>query len=100
MHPFGARRLIFQPSEEQLDKLCAFLQAPAAPAEDGPPSPLPLAPEKWSRRVNPWDALESLHIFRDRYERRRGDRPRQHLVALEDDPHAQDLLRWIKERQV
>ncbi|KAL1861439.1 hypothetical protein VTK73DRAFT_7074 [Phialemonium thermophilum] len=97
IYPNGGRRLIFQPSEEQVDRLYTFLTTPASESKEIP-SPLPLVPEKYARRVDPWDAFASLHIFRDRYERRRGPRPRGHLVALEDDPQGQDLLALIRER--
>lgn len=96
-YPNGGRRLIFQPSEEQVDGLYSFLTTPGHENDDLSP-PLPLVPEKYARRVDPWDAFESLHIFRDRYKRRRGPRPRGHLVALEDDPQGQDLLEIIRER--
>ena len=70
-----------------------------SPEKDGPSSPLPLLPEKYARRVDPWDAFKSLHIFRNRYERELPKpRPREHMVALEDDPVAQDLLEVIKQR--
>ncbi|KAL2758159.1 hypothetical protein ACRALDRAFT_2119270 [Sodiomyces alcalophilus JCM 7366] len=97
LYPNGGRRLIFQPSEEQVDRLYTFLTTPASESDEISP-PLPLIPEKYARRVDPWDAFGSLHIFRNRYERRRGPRPRGHLVALEDDPQGQDLLEIIRER--
>lgn len=96
MHPSGARRLIFQPSEEQLDRLCAFLQTPI-PEEDEIISPLPLTPEKRARRVDPWGAFESLNIFRNRYERKLPEiRPTNRHVALVDQPDAEDLFREVK----
>ena len=98
LRPNGGRRLIFQPSEEQVDCLCHFLLVPS-PEEDGPSSPFPLLPEKYARRVDPWEAFKSLHIFRNRYERKLTEcRPREHMVALEDDLVARDLLKVIKER--
>ena len=100
LYPNGGRRLIFQPSEEQVDRLYTFLTTPASESDDDQifPPPLPLIPEKYARRVDPWDAFGSLHIFRNRYERRRGPRPKGHLVALEDDPQGLDLLEIIRER--
>lgn len=78
-------------------RLYSFLTTPASESNEILP-PLPVIPEIYARRVDPWDAFELLHIFRDRYECRRGPRPRDHLVALEDDPHGQDLLEIIRER--
>ena len=105
LYPHGGRRLIFQPSEEQLDRLCSFLLTPSVvlPSEEDEenklPSPLPITPEKYARRVDPWDAFRMLHIFRDRYERRVSEyRPRGHMVAFEDDPQAQNLLKEVQER--
>lgn len=88
---------MFQPSEEQLDSLWSFLLSPID-EEHKPTSPLPFILEKHARRVDPWDAFDTLHIFRNRYERSLPARqPTNRHVALVDQPDAEDVFRQVKQ---
>lgn len=61
--------------------------------------PFPVRAEKYTYRVDPFDAM-SLNIYRDRYERViPEERPRRCVTRLEDDPEMQDALREINRGQ-
>lgn len=95
MHPFGGGRLIFRPSEDQIDHLCAFFQTPTS-EEDGPLSPLPLAPEVWALR-GPLGRFRINAHLRNPYERKLPRiRPTNRHVALVDQTDAEKLFKEVQ----
>ncbi|KAK7702580.1 hypothetical protein SLS64_009543 [Diaporthe eres] len=83
---------IAPPTEDQFNDLIGFL---LSPSPDTAQSPLPIAittANKW--RWDPWDAMGTYHIFRDRYERKLPPRHlyrRKHNVKFNDWPELADI---------
>lgn len=76
---------IAPPTEDQFNDLLGFL---LSPSPDTSQSPLPIAitrANKW--RWDPWDAMGTYHIFRDRYERKL---PPRHLYRRKHNVKAKD----------
>lgn len=83
---------IAPPTEDQFNDLIGFL---LSPSPDTAQSPLPIiitTANKW--RWDPWDAMGTYHIFRDRYERKLPPRhlyQRKHNVKVHDWPELADI---------
>ncbi|CZR55545.1 uncharacterized protein PAC_05433 [Phialocephala subalpina] len=90
LHPVGGFR-IFQLSESQIQQFVEYVQQLAETAQDIQP-PFPLSAEKYTYRVDPFDAM-TLNIYRDKYERIiPRDRPARCVQRLADFPELQDAL--------
>lgn len=83
---------IAPPTEDQFNDLLGFL---VSPSPDTAQSPLPISitcANKW--RWDPWDAMATYHIFRDRYERKLPPRHlyhRKHNLRAKDWPELMDV---------
>ncbi|TVY25111.1 hypothetical protein LHYA1_G005966 [Lachnellula hyalina] len=87
LHPVGGFR-IFQISSTHIKKFAEYVQA----SEDTQEALFPFSAEKYTYRVDPFDAM-ALNIYRDRYERViPRDRPTRCVQRLADFPELQDAL--------
>jgi hypothetical protein len=90
LHPVGGFR-IFQLSESQIQQFVDYVQQLAETAQNIQ-IPFPLSAEKYTYRVDPFDAM-TLNIYRDKYERIiPKDRPARCVQRLADFPELQDAL--------
>ena len=95
IHPVGNYQ-IFQLSEAQVQQYANFMLSDPSQDQDTSQG-LHFKAEKYARRVDPYDTM-SLHIYRNRYERKIPKiRPVQCVVRGEDIPGyaeaMQDLVR-------
>ncbi|RJE19024.1 hypothetical protein PHISCL_08637 [Aspergillus sclerotialis] len=94
IHP-PAPFLIFKLSDAQLESF-----SNAIPADESS-LPFPFATEKYAQRINPDESM-SLHIFRNRYERKPPVRRRPgcgRRIRLEDEPYIMDFLDKLRDRE-
>jgi hypothetical protein len=90
LHPVGGFR-IFQLSESQIQQFVDYVQQLTETAQDIQ-LPFPISAEKYTYRVDPFDAM-ALNIYRDKYERIiPKDRPARCVQRLADFPELQDAL--------
>ena len=102
------RYQIFQVSEAQIQQFATAILGMTDQSQNGDQAQdlsesLRFKAEKYARRVHPYDAM-SLHIYRDRYERKIPDtRPVECVVRGEDMPEVMDALadlgRRVEERR-
>ncbi|TVY33026.1 hypothetical protein LOCC1_G008402 [Lachnellula occidentalis] len=92
LHPVGGFR-IFHLSNSQIEQFIAYVQRFAEASEDTHiQPPFPFSAEKYTYRVDPFDAM-ALNIYRDRYERViQRDRPARCVQRLADFPELQDAV--------
>ncbi|KAB8225497.1 hypothetical protein BDV33DRAFT_96675 [Aspergillus novoparasiticus] len=98
IHPDDGYR-IFKLSDDQLDRFVSF-GAKTGPTDqnDDSVSPIPFQAEKYTRRIEPEEAME-MHIYRHLYERRPkaedNGRTQHKRRRLEDYPEFGDLLQRL-----
>ncbi|KAN0102212.1 hypothetical protein V8E51_012722, partial [Hyaloscypha variabilis] len=91
LHPVGGFR-IFQISESQIQRFAEYVQQVSDETAQDIKPPFPLSAEKYTYRVDPFDAM-ALNIYRDRYERViPRDRPTRCAQRLADFPELQDTM--------
>ncbi|TVY13463.1 hypothetical protein LARI1_G009151 [Lachnellula arida] len=92
LHPVGGFR-IFQLSDSQIQQFVEYVQRLVEVPEDTQAQPpFPFSAEKYTYRVDPFDAM-ALGIYRDRYERIiPRDRPARCVQRLADFPELQDAM--------
>ncbi|TVY51699.1 hypothetical protein LCER1_G007130 [Lachnellula cervina] len=92
LHPVGGFR-IFQISDFQIQQFVEYVQRLAEVPEDAQPQPpFPFSAEKYTYRVDPFDAM-ALGIYRDKYERViPRDRPTRCVQRLADFPELGDAV--------
>jgi hypothetical protein len=89
LHPVGSFR-IFEISESQIQQFIKYEEQLAETHDLQPP--FPLRAEKYTYRVDPFDAM-SLNIYRDKYERIiPKERPARCVQGLADFPELQDAI--------
>jgi hypothetical protein len=89
LHPVGSFR-IFEISESQIQQFIRYVQQLAETQDLQPP--FPLHAEKYTYRVDPFDAM-ALNIYRDKYERiLPKERPARCVQRLADFPELQDAI--------
>ncbi|KAK2745992.1 hypothetical protein FQN55_005814 [Onygenales sp. PD_40] len=99
IHPYEPHRLIFQLSEAQIQQFADFVIPLSLSLSQRPVPPFPFKAERQTRRVDPWDAMATLHIFRNRYERKLPARRVYNCVLTpEDYPEIEDQTKTIRER--
>ncbi|KAK2783772.1 hypothetical protein FQN52_009516 [Onygenales sp. PD_12] len=102
IHPVGIS-YIFQLSDTQMENFMSFLfsdrtQGPSASLTA--PEHMRFKAEKFARRIEPYDAIVHLNIYRDKYERKIPEqRPRRCVVLAEDVmPDYREALLDLAER--
>ena len=98
IHPDDGYR-IFKLSEDQLEQFASFAAKAGLTGQNNDSvSPLPFLAEKYTRRIEPEEAM-AMHIYRHLYERRPkadGNGRTQHKRRrLEDYPEFGDLLQRL-----
>ncbi|KAF2493089.1 hypothetical protein BU16DRAFT_466381 [Lophium mytilinum] len=99
LHPQPHRRMMHQLHDHQIDQLDNFKSVKREGSLEGVETmlpPLPFQNERYSRRLDEWEAL-GQHIFRDMYERRWDAPPPQRCVRSgEDVPELQDAVQKLR----
>ncbi|KAF2803398.1 uncharacterized protein BDZ99DRAFT_526751 [Mytilinidion resinicola] len=99
LHPQPHQRMMHQLHDHQIDQLVNFESVKKESALDGVEiilPPLPFQNERYSRRLDEWDALDQ-NIFRDMHERRWDAPPPQRCVRSgEDVPELQDAIQKLR----
>ncbi|KAK2799482.1 hypothetical protein FQN50_008454 [Emmonsiellopsis sp. PD_5] len=103
IHPVGIA-FIFQLSDTQIENYMSFLFSDRT--QDHPstsltgPEHMRFKAEKYARRIEPYDAIVHLNIYRDKYERKIPERRPRHCVVLAEDvmPDYREALLDLAER--
>ncbi|PGH28549.1 hypothetical protein GX50_08710 [[Emmonsia] crescens] len=100
IHPVGGYK-IFQLLDAQVENYMRFLFLDLQDSSTSPESSecMRFKAEKSAPRIDPWDAMAYLHIYRDRYERKIPDqKPWRCVVRVEDEEEYRQAFRNLNER--